>query len=102
MAAGHAWKIETLIINSETLKKKKRAEHIAQVGVKKHQKGKRYGKGKLGTTTTWHLSTRCKLASNSTIGIKDKLLCPVQDGMCWIWCFASCCYIDQLNDSGLG
>ena len=67
-------RLKHLIISSETFKKKKRAEHIAQAGVKKHQKGKGYGKGKLGATTTQHLSTRCKLASNSTIGIKDKLL----------------------------
>ena len=74
--------LKHLIISSETFKKKKRAVHIAQAGVKKHQKGKGYGKDKLGVTTTQHLSTRHKLASNSTIGIKDKLLCSVQDGMC--------------------
>ena len=67
-------RLKHLIISSETFKKKKRAEHIAQARVKKHQKGKGYGKGNLGATTTQHLSTRCKLASNSTIGIKDKLL----------------------------
>ena len=87
-------RLKHLIISSETFKKKKRAEHIAQAGVKKHQKGirlsgisrggkgKRFGKGKLGTTTTSHLSTRHKLASNSTIGIQDKLLYSVQDCMC--------------------
>ena len=75
-------RLKHLIISSETFKKKKRAEHIAQAGVKKHQKGKRFGKGKLGVTTTPHLSTRSKLASNSTIGIQDKLLCSVQDCMC--------------------
>ena len=75
-------RLKHLIISSETFKKKKRAEHITQAGVKKHQKGKRFGKGKLGVTTTPHLSTRCKLASNSTIGIQDKLLCSVQDCMC--------------------
>ena len=45
-------RLKHLIISSETFKKKKRAEHIAQVGVKKHQKGKGFGKGKLGATTT--------------------------------------------------
>ena len=75
-------RLKHLIISSETFKKKKRAEHIAQVGVKKHRKGKRFGKGKLGVITTQHLSTKCKLASNSTIGIKDQLLCSVQDDMC--------------------
>ena len=87
-------RLKHLIISSETFKKKKRAEHIAQVGVKKHQKGirlsgisrggkgKRFRKGKLGAITTPHSSARCKLTSNSTIGIKDKLLCSVQDCMC--------------------
>ena len=75
-------RLKHLIISLETFKKKKRAEHIAQVGVKKPRKGKRYGKGKFGVTTTQHLSTGCTLVSNSTIGIKDKLLCSVQDGMC--------------------
>ena len=45
-------RLKHLIISSRTFKKKKRAEHIAQAGVKKHQKGKEYGKGKLGVTTT--------------------------------------------------
>ena len=74
-------KLKHLIISSETFKKKKRAEHIAQAGVKKQQKGirllginrggkgKRFRKGKLGATTTSHLSARHKLTSNSTIGI---------------------------------
>ena len=87
-------RLKHLIISSETFKKKKRAEHIAQAGVEKYQKGtrlsgisrggkgKRFGKGKLGGTTTSHVSARCKLASNSTIGIQDKLLCFVQDCMC--------------------
>ena len=70
-------RLKHLIISSETFKKEKRAEHIAQARVKKHQKGKGYGKGKLGPTTTQHFSTRCKLVSNSTVGIKDKLLCSV-------------------------
>ena len=70
-------RLKHLIISSETFKKKKRAEHIAQARGKKHQKGKGYGKGKFGATTTRHLSTRCKLTSNSAIGIKDKLLCSV-------------------------
>ena len=70
-------RLKHLIISSETFKKKKRAEHIAQARVKKHRKGKGYGIGKLGVTTKQHLSTRHKLASNSTIGIKDKLLCSV-------------------------
>ena len=70
-------RLKHLIISSETFKKKKKAEHIAQARVKKHQKGKGYGKGKFGATTTQHLSTRCILASNSTIGIKDKLLYSV-------------------------
>ena len=45
-------RLKHLIISSETFKEKKKAEHIAQAGVKKHQKGKGYGKGKLGATTT--------------------------------------------------
>ena len=45
-------RLKHLIISSETFKKKKRAEHIAQARVKKHQKGKGYGKDKLGPTTT--------------------------------------------------
>ena len=45
-------RLKHLIISSETFKKKKRAEHIAQARVKKHQKGKGYGKGNLGATTT--------------------------------------------------
>ena len=73
--------LKHLIISLETFKKKKRAEHIAQAGVEKPQKGirqsgisregkgKRFGKGKLGATTTSHLSARHKLASNLTIGI---------------------------------
>ena len=45
-------RLKHLIISSETFKKKKRAEHIAQAGVEKHQKGirllgiSRGGKGK--------------------------------------------------------
>ena len=86
--------LKHLIISSETFKKKKRAEHIAQAGVEKHQKAirlsgisrggkeKRFRKGKFGATTTPHSSVRHKLTSNSTIGIKDKLLCFVQDCMC--------------------
>ena len=87
-------RLKHLIISSETLKKKKRADHFAETVVKKHQKGirlsgisregegKRFRKGKFGVTTTSHLSTRRKLASNSTIGIKDKLLCSVQNCIC--------------------
>ena len=45
-------RLKLLIISSETFKKKKRAEHIAQAKGKKHQKGKGYGKGKFGATTT--------------------------------------------------
>ena len=56
-------RLKHLIISSETVKKKKRAEHI-------------------GVTTTSHLSARCKLTSNSMIGIQDKLLCSFQDCMC--------------------
>ena len=104
--------LQDLIISLETFKKKKRAEHIAQAGVEKPQKGirhsgisregkgKRFGKGKLGMTTTSHLSARCKLASNSTIGIQDKLLCSVEDYICLFWHFISCCYMDQSNVSG--
>ena len=44
-------RLKHLIISSETFKKKKRAEHIAQAKEKKHQKGKEYGKGKFGATT---------------------------------------------------
>ena len=82
MAAGQHERLKHLIISSETFKKKKRAEHIAQAGVKQHRKGKGCGKDKLEAITKQHLSTRHKLASNSTIGIKDKLLCSVQDSMC--------------------
>ena len=41
-------RLKHLIISSETFKKKKRAEHIAQVGVKKHQKGRDLEKVNLG------------------------------------------------------
>ena len=75
-------RLKHLIISSETFKKKKRVEHIVQAGVKQCQKGKGCRKDKLEAITKQHLSTRHKLASNSTIGIKDKLLCSVQDGMC--------------------
>ena len=87
-------RLKHLIISSETFKKKKRAEHIAQAGVEKPQeeirhsgigregKGKRFEKSKLGITTTSHLSARRELASNLTTGIQGKLLCSVQDYMC--------------------